>query len=153
MQRTVPGKYVHQNREELARPLEARDRRDAAVNGDFKALDLVPGLGGGFSYPRQPPDPARWFGGTGPRAGLEYTSIGPFTGVDFLQARGAESALSCVPRFTAALVPARREAMSRTASAALYSCQLETLRRHIRAAHVEHGAIPERPARRFQPKA
>jgi hypothetical protein len=57
----VPGKYDHLNREELARLLEARDRRDAtrfglvweaneierdaAVNSDFVALDLVRELG------------------------------------------------------------------------------------------------------------
>jgi adenine-specific DNA-methyltransferase len=119
----------------------------------------TPGLGGGFAYLRSrriPPGGLVELDHAQVWTALQLIhrgSIEPFTGADFLQAGDAESALFYVPRFTAALVPPLREAVSRTASAALYSWQPETLRQHIRAAHVEHGAIPESLARRFQLKA
>lgn len=73
----------------------------------------------------------------------------PFEPSGFLWAGDAESALAYVPRFSAAILSALRKAVAGCAAVTLYSWQPETLRQHIRAAHVQHEAIPESLARRF----
>ena len=80
---------------------------------------------------------------------IHRDTLAAFTAADFLHAGDAESALFYLPRFTPALVPALRKAVKQTAAAVIYSWQPETLRQHIRAAHVQHEAIPESLARRF----
>jgi adenine-specific DNA-methyltransferase len=84
---------------------------------------------------------------------IHRDTLEPFAPAAFLCSGDEETALFYVPRFTAALVPALRKAVKDTAAAVLYSWQPETLRQHIRAAHVQHEAIPESLARRFGMKA
>ncbi len=76
-----------------------------------------------------------------------------FEASEFLSAGDDESALFYVPRFNKALVPALRRAVKETSAAVIYSWQPETLRQHIRSAHVQHEAIPESLARRFGMKS
>ena len=76
-----------------------------------------------------------------------------FEALEFLSAGDDESALFYVPRFNKALVPALRKAVKETSAAVIYSWQPETLRQHIRSAHVQHEAIPESLARRFGMKS
>ena len=80
---------------------------------------------------------------------IHREALEDFHAAEFLHAGDDESALFYVPRFTMALVPALRKAVKETASAVIYSWQPETLRQHIRSAHVQHEAIPENLARRF----
>ena len=80
---------------------------------------------------------------------IHRETLEPFKPADFLCAGNEESALFYVPRFTKTLTPALRKAVKETAAAVIYSWQPETLRQHLRAAHVQHEAIPESLARRF----
>ena len=80
---------------------------------------------------------------------IHRDTLAPFDPDGFSWAGDAESALAYVPRFSAALLPALRKAVAGCAAVVLYSWQPETLRQHIRAAHVQHEAIPESLARRF----
>ena len=80
---------------------------------------------------------------------IHRDTLAPFDPDGFSWAGDAESALAYVPRFSAALLPALRKAVADCAAVVLYSWQPETLRQHIRAAHVQHEAIPESLARRF----
>jgi len=80
---------------------------------------------------------------------IHRDTLAPFEPDGFSWAGDGESALAYVPRFSAALLPALREAVADCAAVTLYSWQPETLRQHIRAAHVQHEAIPESLARRF----
>ena len=115
----------------------------------------TPGLGGGFAYLRcRRIAPGRlveiehaqvWTA----LQMIHRDTLEAFTAADFLHAGDDESALFYIPRFTPALVPALRKAVKATAAAVIYSWQPETLRQHIRAAHVQHEAIPESLARRF----
>ena len=72
-----------------------------------------------------------------------------FQPAEFLQAGDEEAALFYVPRFNTSLVPALRKAVKSTGDAVIYSWQPETLRQHIRSAHVQHEAIPESLVRKF----
>jgi len=80
---------------------------------------------------------------------IHRDTLAPFGPDGFSWAGDGESALAYVPRFSAALLPALRKAVAGCAAVTLYSWQPETLRQHIRAAHVQHEAIPESLARRF----
>ena len=80
---------------------------------------------------------------------IHRDTLAPFEPVSFSWAGDGESALAYVPRFSAAILPALREAVADCAAVTLYSWQPETLRQHIRAAQVQHEAIPESLARRF----
>lgn len=131
----------------------------AAVNGYSSAtkqgLKTVNGLGGDFAYMRCRRIPP------GRLVEIEHAQVWTalqmihretlrdFYATEFLHAGDDESALFYVPRFTMALVPALRKSVKETASAVIYSWQPETLRQHIRSAHVQHEAIPENLARRF----
>ena len=131
----------------------------AAVNGYSSAtkqgLKTVNGLGGDFAYLRCRRIPP------GRLVEIEHAQVWTalqmihrealedFHATEFLHAGDDESALFYVPRFTMSLVPALRKSVKETASAVIYSWQPETLRQHIRSAHVQHEAIPENLARRF----
>ena len=52
-------------------------------------------------------------------------------------------------RYNIEIVPALRKAVKASAAVIVYSWQPEALQQHIRAAHVQHEAIPESLARRF----
>ncbi len=80
---------------------------------------------------------------------IHRDTLAPFGPDGFSWAGDGESALAYVPRFSAALLPALRKAVADCAAVTLYSWQPETLRQHIRAAHVQHEAIPESLSRRF----
>ena len=80
---------------------------------------------------------------------IHRDTLAPFEPGGFSWADDGESALAYVPRFSAALLPALRKAVADCAAVTIYSWQPETLRQHIRAAHVHHEAIPESRARRF----
>jgi adenine-specific DNA-methyltransferase len=80
---------------------------------------------------------------------IHCDTLAPFESEGFSLASDGETALVYVPRFTAAFLPALRKAVADCAAVTLYSWQPETLRQHIRAAHVQHEAIPESLARRF----
>ena len=80
---------------------------------------------------------------------IHRDALAPFEPGGFTWAGDGEAALAYVPRFSAAILPALREAVAESAAVVLYSWQPETLRQHIRAAHVQHEAIPESLARRF----
>ena len=80
---------------------------------------------------------------------IHRDTLAPFEPDGFSWAGDGESALAYVPRFSAAILPALRKAVADCAAVTLYSWQPETLRQHIRAAHVQHEAIPESLARRF----
>jgi adenine-specific DNA-methyltransferase len=80
---------------------------------------------------------------------IHCDTLAPFEPDGFSLASDGETALVYVPRFTAAFLPALRKAVADCAAVTLYSWQPETLRQHIRAAHVQHEAIPESLARRF----
>ena len=84
---------------------------------------------------------------------IHRETLEAYAAADFLLAGDDESALIYVPRFTTALVPALRKAVKESAAVILYSWQPEALQQHIRAAHVQHEAIPESLARRFGLKA
>jgi adenine-specific DNA-methyltransferase len=58
-------------------------------------------------------------------------------------------ALAYVPRFTASLVPGLRKAVGRADAVTLYSWQPELVRQYVRAANVQHAAIPETLVRKF----
>ena len=115
----------------------------------------VPGLGGDFAYLRcRRIAPGRlveiehaqvWTA----LQMIHRDTVESFQTSEFLQSGDDEAALFYVPRFNTALVPALRKAVKSTASAVIYSWQPETLRQHIRSAHVQHEAIPESLARRF----
>jgi hypothetical protein len=80
---------------------------------------------------------------------IHRDTLAPFEPDGFSWAGDGESALAYVPRFSAAILSALRKAVAGCAAVTLYSWQPETLRQHIRAAHVQHEAIPESLARRF----
>ena len=80
---------------------------------------------------------------------IHRDTLAPFEPDGFSWAGDGESALAYVPRFSAAILSALRKAVAGCAAVTLYSWQPETLRQHIRAAQVQHEAIPESLARRF----
>ena len=80
---------------------------------------------------------------------IHRDALAPFEPEGFSWAGDGDSALAYVPRFSAAILPALRKAVADCAAVVLYSWQPETLRQHIRAAHVQHEAISESLARRF----
>jgi adenine-specific DNA-methyltransferase len=84
---------------------------------------------------------------------IHRETLEAYTAADFLRTGDDETALIYVPRFSTALVPALRKAVKESAGVILYSWQPEALQQHIRAAHVQHEAIPESLARRFGLKA
>jgi len=79
-------------------------------------------------------------------------TLAPFASAGFLWSGDAESALVYVPRFTASILSDLRKAVADCAAVTLYSWQPEMLRQHLRASHVQHEAIPESLARRFDMK-
>ena len=80
---------------------------------------------------------------------IHRETLEPYAAADFLWAGDDEEALLYVPRFSLKLVAALRKKVKQSAAVVIYSWQPETLRQHIRAAHVQHEAIPESLARRF----
>ena len=80
---------------------------------------------------------------------IHRDTLAPFEPDGFSLASDGETALVYVPRFTAAFLPTLRKAVADCSAVTLYSWQPETLRQHIRAAHVQHEAIPESLCRRF----
>jgi hypothetical protein len=80
---------------------------------------------------------------------IHRETLEPYAPAEYLWAGDDEGALLYVPRFSLKLVASLRKKVKQSAAVVVYSWQPETLRQHIRAAHVQHEAIPESLARRF----
>ena len=80
---------------------------------------------------------------------IHRETLEPYAAADYLWAGDDEEALLYVPRFSLKLVATLRKKVKQSAAVVIYSWQPETLRQHIRAAHVQHEAIPESLAHRF----
>lgn len=134
-----------------------------AINGysfpTKKGLKEVVGLGGDFAYMRSRRIPA------GELVDIDHPQVWialqlihretltPFADDLFLWAGDDEQGLIYVPRFRPEAAAALQKKVERSTAVILYSWQPETVRQHVRAAHVQHERIPESLARRFGLKA
>lgn len=80
---------------------------------------------------------------------IHRPTLSTYQEAPYLVAEGPEGALIYVPSFRKELLPDLRETVARHASVIIYSWQPGLLRQHLKAAHVQHEAIPESLIRRF----
>ena len=80
---------------------------------------------------------------------IHRPTLSTYKEAPYLVAEDHEGVLIYVPSFKKELLPDLRETVSRHAAVIIYSWQPGLLRQHLRAAHVQHEAIPESLMRRF----
>ena len=76
-------------------------------------------------------------------------SVLPYTDEPFLWAGNGDSAICYVPRFSKKIVAALRRKMKESAEVTVFSWQPQTLRQHVRDAHVTHFPVSETLTRWF----
>jgi adenine-specific DNA-methyltransferase len=76
-------------------------------------------------------------------------SVLPYSDEPFLWAGNGDSAICYVPRFSKKIVTALRRKMKESAEVAVFSWQPQTLRQHVRDAHVTHFPVSETLTRWF----
>jgi adenine-specific DNA-methyltransferase len=76
-------------------------------------------------------------------------SVLPYTDEPFHWAGNGDSAICYVPRFSKKMVAALRRKMKESAEVAVFSWQPQTLRQHVRDAHVTHFPVSETLTRWF----
>jgi adenine-specific DNA-methyltransferase len=132
-----------------------RDICAVRVGNVINGYGNAPGLGGDFAYLRtsriQP----------GKLLEIEHNQVWtalqlakldavlPYADEPFLWAGNGDSAICYVPRFSKKIVTALRRKMKESAEVAVFSWQPQTLRQHVRDAHVTHFPVSETLTRWF----
>ena len=134
-------------------------RIENAINGysytTKKGFKEVSGLGGDVAYLRTnriPPGKLLEIEHAQVWTTLQLAKLDavlPYADEPFQWAGNSDSAICYVPRFSKQIVTALRRKMKESAEVTIYSWQPQTLRQHVREAHVTHFPVSETLTRWF----